>query len=272
MFEDSHIVASVQSRWKFYPGYMHTFAITEHYFVIVEQPLSVSVPEMLRSQLLSKPLASNFKWFADQNTFIYLLCRTTGQLKHTYETDAFFYLHIINAYETDGYVVVDICCYKDPAMLDCMYTEAMRNMQSNPDYARMFRAKPLRFVLPLRYNISRTPAKESLLLRSLSFTNLMAKLNAARPKMIRSFSEHQSIKYQAIESSTVPMEDDATYMGVESSTEVHKQNLVLLKNSEAEAFVFNGVKVFCKPEVLCDLGCETPRIFYELYLGEAINE
>lgn len=272
MFEDSHIVASLPSRWKFYPGYMHTFAITEHYFVIVEQPLSVSVPEMLRSQLLSKPLASNFKWFADQNTCIYLLCRTTGKLKHTYETEAFFYLHIVNAYETGDYVVVDICCYKDPAMLDCMYTEAMRNMQANPDYAQMFRAKPLRFVLPLRYNISKLPSKESMLLRSLSFTNLMAKFNAAKPKMIRSFSEQQSIKYRAIESSTILLEDDTTCTGAELSTEMHKENLVLLENSEAEAFLLNGVTVFCKPEVLCDLGCETPRIFYELYMGEAKNK
>lgn len=267
MFEDSHIVASIPSRWKFHPGYMHTFAITENYFVIVEQPLSVSVPEMVRSQILSKPLASNFKWFADQNTCFYLLCRTTGKLKHTYEADAFFYLHIINAYETGDYVVVDICCYKDPSMLDCMYTEAMQNMQTNPDYARMFRAKPLRFVLPLRYNFRKAPAKDSMLLRSLSFTNLMAKLNAAKPKMIRSFSEQQSIKYRAIESSTVPVEDDAAFMGVDSSLE----NLVLLENSEAKAFVLDGVKVFCKPEVLCDLGCETPRIFYELYMGELKN-
>lgn len=264
MFEDSHIVASVPSRWKFYPGYMHTFGITEHYFVIVEQPLSVSVPEMLRSQLLSKPLASNFKWFADQNTCIYLLSRATGKLKHTYEADAFFYLHIVNAYETGDYVVLDICCYKDPAMLDCMYTEAMQNMQTNPDYARMFRAKPLRFVLPLQYNLSKAPAKESMLLRSLSFTNLMAKLNAAKPKMIRSFSEQQSIKYRAIEASTVPVDDDAT--------DEHTENLVLLKNSEAEAFVLNGVTVFCKPEQLCDLGCETPRIFYESYMGETNGE
>lgn len=133
----------------------------------------------------------------------------------------------------------------------------------------MFRAKPLRFVLPLRYNISKKPAKDSLMLRSLSFTNLMAKWSAAKPKMIRSFSEQQSFKYRAIESSTALVEDDATYMGVELSTEVDNENLVLLENSEAKAFVRNGLRVFCKPEVLCDLGCETPRIFYELYMGKA---
>lgn len=73
MFRRAQIVATVPSRWKLYPGYMHTFGMTERYFVIVEQPLSVSVPEMLRSQLRAQPMASNFKWFADQPTCVYLV-------------------------------------------------------------------------------------------------------------------------------------------------------------------------------------------------------
>ena len=43
-----------------------------------------------------------------------------------YVTEAFFFLHTINAFEADGHVVVDICCYKDAKMLDCMYIEALK--------------------------------------------------------------------------------------------------------------------------------------------------
>lgn len=274
MFEDSHIVATLPARWKFHPGYMHTFAMTEHYFVIVEQPLSISVPEMLRSQFISsKPLASHFKWFPEQRTNIYLLCRATGHLKFTFEAEAFFYLHIINAYEDCDHVVVDICCYKDPSMLDCMYTAAMRSMQTNPDYARMFRAQAMRFVLPLWY-VDRRTSRPTLPRRSMSVTNLWSRL---RPKVQRSNSEQQYCHIDDVGTGGQPesVPPDATNMGdirmkVEATDENGgAENLVRLKNTAAKAYAteWRG-KVLVVPEVLCDLGCETPRIFYESYLGE----
>lgn len=260
MFEDAHIVASVPSRWKFYPGYMHTFGITDSYFIIVEQPLSVSVPEMLKCQLRNKPMASNFKWFADHNTFIYLMSRSTGRLVHTFETKAIFYLHIINAYECNEHVVLDICCYKDPAMLDCMYIEAMENMQSNPDYASMFRGKPMRFVLPLNYSKG-TVEKKSSFSRSFSITNLFAQINVGKSssRLKRSYSEHHSVMYSSLDDVDQEKEEDCLV----------QENLVKLKNTTAEAYLMGlGKNVYCKPEELCDLGCETPRINYDSHVGK----
>lgn len=248
MFDDAHIVATLPSRWKFHPSYMHTFGLTEHYFVIVEQPLSLSVAEIIKCQLRNKPMATNFKWFGDQTTCIYLICRSTGALKHTFETDAIFYLHIINAYEEDQHVIVDICCYKDPGMLDCMYVAAMENMQTNPDYAAMFRGKPMRFVLSLRRSEMRHREQ---IARSFSITNLFAKLNLAGPMLKRSFSEHQGIKYSAIGDGKSEM----------------PEHLSKIESDKAQAITMAGSRVYCKPEILCDLGCETPRIFYESYMG-----
>ena len=34
-------VASVRSRWLLHPSYMHSFAVTDNYFVLVEQPMVV---------------------------------------------------------------------------------------------------------------------------------------------------------------------------------------------------------------------------------------
>lgn len=44
----------------------------------------------------------------------------------TFKSDAFFYLHIINQYEENDHVVIDICCYRDPSMIDCMFIEALQ--------------------------------------------------------------------------------------------------------------------------------------------------
>ncbi|KAJ9601451.1 hypothetical protein L9F63_000368, partial [Diploptera punctata] len=148
MFEQASVVGSVPARWMLHPSYMHTFGCTENYFIIVEQPLSVSVPAMIRSQIFNEPMAANLKWY-DEKTQFHLIEKKNGKLYKTFQTEAFFYLHIINSYEMDNHLIIDICCYKDASMLDCMYVDALKEIQTNPDYAKMFRGRPLRFVMPL---------------------------------------------------------------------------------------------------------------------------
>ncbi|XP_062557482.1 carotenoid isomerooxygenase isoform X2 [Armigeres subalbatus] len=242
MFENARIVASVPARWKFHPGYMHTFGITENFFIVVEQPLSVSVPSMLVSQIKNEPMASSLKWFENQQTYIYLLDRDSGELKHTYHAESFFYLHIINQYEKDGHVVLDICCYKDPAMLNCMYIDTMKNMQQNPDYAKMFRGRPLRFVLPLNYKQDLKSSTTSIFSAARPWACLIKKLS------ITDFSEKK-------------------LNSEENCRDLTLKNLITLNNTKAAAYVMPDATIFCKPELLCDLGCETPRIYYEEHLG-----
>lgn len=73
-------------------------------------------------------------------------------------------------------------------------------MNKNPDYARLFRGRPLRFVLPL-----------------------------------------------------APLAADKT-------------NLVKLKDSSAAAWWEKGA-ITVRPELLCAIGCEMPRINYDRHLG-----
>lgn len=230
MFEDAHIVASIPSRWKFNPGYMHTFGITENYFVVVEQPLAVSVGSMIKTSLTNQPFIGSFKWFAEKQTYFYVIERESGDLLHTFCAEPFFYLHIINQYEIDDHIVIDICCYKDPAMLNCMYVESMENMQNNPDYARMFRGRPLRFVLPLQaYNQDSGTSSH--------LSNIFGKLS-------------RSISFDKSEPKNIVLE-----------------NLVTIPDTKATAYKMPNKMIFCKPELLCDIGCETPRIAYEEHLG-----
>lgn len=129
--------------------------------------------------------------------------RYSGKLKYTFVAEAFFYMHIINQYERDNHIILDICCYKDASLLNAMYVESIKNGHNNPNYAEMFRGKPLRFVLPLNQT------KHSL-----------------------------------------------------------NENLVTLLNTGATAFKTKNKLILCKPEILCDLGCETPRINYDAKLGK----
>lgn len=44
------------------PSYMHSFSITDSYFVLIEQPLTVSLKTVLGSLLSGKPLVHALKW------------------------------------------------------------------------------------------------------------------------------------------------------------------------------------------------------------------
>lgn len=63
MFEQVRVVASIKCRWPLHPGYMHSFGMTEHYFVIVEQPLSISLSTAMMNRFNGDPLFNALKWF-----------------------------------------------------------------------------------------------------------------------------------------------------------------------------------------------------------------
>lgn len=249
-FENASILAEIPARWPFNPSYMHSFAATENYFVIIEQPLSISLVDSLKAKFFKRPLASIFKWFQHEDTRFYVVCRRSGERKFTFTTSAFFYLHTINAYEDGEYVVVDICCYRDPAVLDCMYVEAMQNMQSIGNYANMFRSRPLRFVLPLGADVHR---------HGQQVPGIWTQLKAFAS---RSFGMSACDYLKKYASTGVFV--DARQLSAEFWPMFEYQfdvtNLVDLPNTRCRAYQTDDAIVYCVPERLSTLGCETPRI------------
>lgn len=74
----------------------------------------------------SEKLLDHINYILTQKTRIRLISRKTGaEVSVQYVTEAFFFLHTINAFEADGHLIVDICCYANAKMLDCMYIEAL---------------------------------------------------------------------------------------------------------------------------------------------------
>lgn len=67
MFDQATIIASIPSRWLLNPSYMHTFGITENYFIIVEQPLSVSLTTVVSCKMKQQPMHAALKWYENEN-------------------------------------------------------------------------------------------------------------------------------------------------------------------------------------------------------------
>ncbi|XP_072938573.1 carotenoid isomerooxygenase-like [Epargyreus clarus] len=148
MFDKAHIVSTVAPRRTMYPSYMHSFGVTENHFVLIEQPLSLSLYSFIQNQLYKEAFSTCLKWYPDKETCIVVINRNNGVVKR-YRTETLMFFHIINSYEEDGKLFVDLCTYKDARVIEAMYVKAIEGMQTNKDFASWNRSRPRRIEIPL---------------------------------------------------------------------------------------------------------------------------
>lgn len=123
------------------PAYMHSFGMTQNYFIITEFPLVVNPIHLL---LWLRPFIENYRWQPQRGTRITLVHRGTGEVAARYETDAFFAFHHINAFEQDDEVVFDIAAYDDASILQAYYLDRLKDERLELPFGTL-----RRFRLPL---------------------------------------------------------------------------------------------------------------------------
>ncbi len=102
------------------PAYMHAFAMSGRYLILAEYPLRVNP---LKLAFSGKPFIENYAWDGAESTRFQVIDRETGEVRGTYETDAFFCFHHVNAFERDGELVLDLIAYEDPSIIDSLYLD-----------------------------------------------------------------------------------------------------------------------------------------------------
>lgn len=112
------------------PAYMHAFGMSERYLILAENPLRVNP---LKLALTGKAFIQNYQWRPEQGTLFQVIDRATGALRGTYETDAFFCFHHVNAFDRGGELVVDLCAYEDASIIDALYLDERGPVAALPD-------------------------------------------------------------------------------------------------------------------------------------------
>ena len=102
------------------PAYMHAFGMSERYLILAEYPLRANP---LKLAFSGKPFIENYSWRADEPTRFRVFDRSSGELRGTYDTDAFFCFHHVNAFERRGELVIDLCAYDDATIIDSLYLD-----------------------------------------------------------------------------------------------------------------------------------------------------
>lgn len=119
------------------PSYMHSFALTPRYAVLVAYPLVVNP---LRLALAGRPFIENYRWRPELGTKILVFDREDGSLHGRHEAEPRFAFHHVNAFERSGELVIDTAAYDDATIVEALYMDRLRAAAPPPDsYARLLR-------------------------------------------------------------------------------------------------------------------------------------
>jgi beta,beta-carotene 9',10'-dioxygenase len=125
--DEARVLASTPTKE---PAYMHSFGLTEKWFILAEFPYVVNPLALAFS---GRPYIENYKWKPELGTRFTLIDRATGKETGPFKTDAIFGFHHVNAYETDdGRVVADICTFDNAEVVESLYLGNLRNGASIP--------------------------------------------------------------------------------------------------------------------------------------------
>lgn len=162
--QGAKILCSIVPANKSHPSYYHSFAMSENYVVFIEQPVKMDLLKIVTCKLRGKALSDGIYWDPKQETVFHLVNKHTGEVSSVkYHTKAFSTFHQINAFEEDGFLMLDMCCSDDGQAINNYLIQNLRKSGDALDevYNTLYRSFPRRFVLPLHVT-SETPKDQNL--------------------------------------------------------------------------------------------------------------
>ncbi|XP_041851016.1 beta-carotene oxygenase 2b [Melanotaenia boesemani] len=163
--EGTTVLCSIPAADKTKPSYYHSFAMSENYVVFIEQPIKMDLLKIATGKLTGKSISDGFSWDPKRNTIFHLIHKQTGEQSSVkYITKALSTFHQINAYEENGFVVIDMCASDDGQAISNYNVQNLRKSGEALDevYNTLCRTFPRRFVLPLTVD-QRTPYFQNLI-------------------------------------------------------------------------------------------------------------
>ncbi len=104
------------------PGYLHSFGMSQNYFVLAEFPLVVNPVSLL---LWLRPYIENFAWKPRRGASFSVIERRTGRLAGRFQADPFFAFHHVNAVEQGDELLVDLVGYDDASIIQHYYLQRL---------------------------------------------------------------------------------------------------------------------------------------------------
>lgn len=113
------------------PAYLHSFALTPGYVVLVEPPYVVNPLQFLLPG--GGGFIDQFRWRPERGTRCLVFDRASGEPVAAPRTAAFFFFHTVNAFESDGAVVVDLVAYDDAGIVQNLFMASLGERPADVD-------------------------------------------------------------------------------------------------------------------------------------------
>uniref|UniRef100_A0A8C7ZZC1 Beta-carotene 15, 15-dioxygenase 2, like n=1 Tax=Oryzias sinensis TaxID=183150 RepID=A0A8C7ZZC1_9TELE len=162
----AEVICSIPADEPRKPSYYHSFVMSENYIVFIEQPIKLNLLKFMLYKIQGKSFHNILSWEPQYGTVFHLVHRRTGKKSPVkYRAAPMFTLHQINAYEDNGFLVMDMCCGDDGVVIGEFTLENLRRESGqamDEFYNSLCRNLPRRYVLPLNVD-ENTPLDENLI-------------------------------------------------------------------------------------------------------------
>ncbi|XP_028400217.1 retinoid isomerohydrolase-like [Dendronephthya gigantea] len=141
---EGKIVAKIPASFQY--SYSHSFGMTQKYFIVIQQPMTVNVWKLAVSRFVGWNIIDAFSWNDQMGVEFVVISRESGEVVLTIKSEPFFFLHTVNAYDDGNEIVFDVCCYSDADFFHELYLEEIREIVSSKKASSM--AQLRRYRLP----------------------------------------------------------------------------------------------------------------------------
>uniref|UniRef100_A0A3Q4AQR4 Beta-carotene 15, 15-dioxygenase 2, like n=1 Tax=Mola mola TaxID=94237 RepID=A0A3Q4AQR4_MOLML len=160
----AEVICSIPASEPRKPSYYHSFVMSENYIVFIEQPVKLDMLKFLLYRIQGKGFHNVMTWQPQCETIFHLVNRHTGKSEVKYRAAPMFTLHQINAFEDNGFLVMDMCCGDNGEVIADFTLENLRRASGedmDKFYNSLCRNLPRRYVLPLSVD-EQTPLDQNL--------------------------------------------------------------------------------------------------------------
>ncbi|XP_069113277.1 beta,beta-carotene 15,15'-dioxygenase-like [Argopecten irradians] len=163
---DARVTSSIKCKWPLFPSYYHSFAMTEDYYVFIEQPYVLNLTKVVNMVKTKNAIIDCMDFRPMNKTVFHIVDRHTGREVNTdfaYHTDPMFFFHHANMYQEGGNLVVDLCAFRDARIMKLLYIKDLlkESFQDTKSCEEVKTCRLRRYVLPLNVSES-TPLNEDL--------------------------------------------------------------------------------------------------------------
>lgn len=133
--------------------YTHSFGMTQKYFIFIQQPLTVNLWKLAASRFVGWSILETFAWNSTKGVNFVVISRESGEVVLTIKAEPFFFFHVVNAYDDNNQIVLDICCYQDSQIFHQLYLQETRKTYTHPEKSA-FISQLRRYRLPVKLDQS----------------------------------------------------------------------------------------------------------------------